>query len=125
MPIVPIPSLKAIQLESQAISSWKGTCDRLANISKPTLVIVGTDDGIVPPAYSLSLVQKIPGAWLVQIRRRSWIDVSISTPIYSSFRNLSFNNLMFPVFPYAYYPRKYASVVDFYYYTLQDCIAIE
>lgn len=68
MPIVPIPSLKAIQLEIQAISSWKGTCDRLSNISKPTLVIAGTDDAIVPPTYSLPLAQKIPGAWLVQIK---------------------------------------------------------
>jgi pimeloyl-ACP methyl ester carboxylesterase len=68
MPIVPIPSLKAIQLEIQAISSWKGTCDRLSNISKPTLVIAGTDDAIVPPMYSLPLAQKIPGAWLVQIK---------------------------------------------------------
>jgi pimeloyl-ACP methyl ester carboxylesterase len=68
MPIVPIPSLKAIQLEGQAISSWKGTCDILSIISKPTLVIVGTDDVIVPPAYSLPLAQKITGAWLVQIK---------------------------------------------------------
>ena len=68
MPLVPVPSLKAIQLETQAASSWKGTCDRLSNISKPTLVIVGTDDVIVPPAYSLPLAQKIPGAWLVQIK---------------------------------------------------------
>ena len=71
MPIVPIPSLKAIQLESQAISSWKGTCDRLANISKPTLVIVGTDDGIVPPAYSLSLVQH--GVYLQLIKLMQWV----------------------------------------------------
>jgi len=68
MPIVPIPSLRAIQLEGQAISTWKGTCDRLSSISKSTLVIVGTDDVIVPPAYSLPLVEKIPGAWLVQIK---------------------------------------------------------
>lgn len=68
MPIVPIPSLRAIQLEGQAISTWKGTCDRLSSISKSTLVIVGTDDVIVPPAYSLTLVEKIPGAWLVQIK---------------------------------------------------------
>jgi len=68
MPIVPIPSLRAIQLEGQAISSWRGTCDKLSIISKPTLVIVGTDDIIVPPAYSLPLAEKIPGAWLVQIK---------------------------------------------------------
>lgn len=65
MSLVPVPSLKAIQLESQAGSSWKGSCDRLSNISKPTLVIVGTDDVIIPSTYSLPLAQKIPGAWII------------------------------------------------------------
>jgi pimeloyl-ACP methyl ester carboxylesterase len=68
MPLVPVPSLKAVQLEAEAMGSWKGTCDRLSSISKPTLVIVGTDDVVIPPAYSLPLAQKIPGAWLVQIK---------------------------------------------------------
>lgn len=68
MPLVPIPSLKAIQLEGQAVNSWAGSCDRLSNINKPTLVIVETDDPVIPPSYSLPLAQKIPGAWLVQIR---------------------------------------------------------
>ena len=67
MPLVPIPSLPAIQLEGQAISSWKGSCDRVANIHNPTLVIVGTEDEIVPPSYSLPLAEKIPGAWFIQI----------------------------------------------------------
>jgi pimeloyl-ACP methyl ester carboxylesterase len=65
---VPVPSLKAVQLEAEAMGSWKGTCDRLSSISKPTLVIVGTDDVVIPPANSIMLVEKIPGAWLVQIR---------------------------------------------------------
>jgi pimeloyl-ACP methyl ester carboxylesterase len=30
--------------------------------------VAGTDDIIVPPAYSIPLVEKIPGAWLVQIK---------------------------------------------------------
>ena len=68
MPLVPIPSLAAIQLEGQAISSWKGSCDRVANIHNPTLVIVGTEDEIVPPSYSLPLAEKIPGAWFIQIK---------------------------------------------------------
>jgi pimeloyl-ACP methyl ester carboxylesterase len=68
MPLVPIPSLAAIQLEGQAISNWKGSCDRVADIHNPTLVIVGTEDEIVPPSYSLPLAEKIPGAWLVQIK---------------------------------------------------------
>jgi len=36
-------------------------------MSKQTLVIVGKDDVFVPPANSLMLAEKIPGAWLAQI----------------------------------------------------------
>lgn len=67
MPLVPVPSLKAIQLEGQAVSNWKGSCARISNINKSTLVMVGTDDIVIPPSYSLPLAQRIPGAWLVQI----------------------------------------------------------
>ncbi|HET7148443.1 MAG TPA: alpha/beta hydrolase [Candidatus Nitrosopolaris sp.] len=58
------------QHQAQAVLNWvkKGSCDRLSNISKPTLVITGTDDIISPPANSLVLAEKIPGAWLVQIK---------------------------------------------------------
>ena len=44
-----------------------GICDRLSSIPKPTLIITGTDDVTSPPANSV-LVQKMPGAWLVQIK---------------------------------------------------------
>jgi len=49
-------------------ANWKGTCDILSNITKPTLIITGTDDVTSPPANSLILAQKIRGAWLVQIQ---------------------------------------------------------
>jgi pimeloyl-ACP methyl ester carboxylesterase len=49
-------------------STWSGVCSQLPNISKPTLIITGTDDISVPAVNSLILVQKIPGAWLVQIQ---------------------------------------------------------
>jgi pimeloyl-ACP methyl ester carboxylesterase len=52
---------------AKGIASWKGSCNRLANITKPTLLIVGTEDAVTPPANSIILAQKIPGAWLVQI----------------------------------------------------------
>lgn len=48
--------------------NWSGICNQLPNISKPTLVITGTDDVIVPAANSLIIAGKIPGAWLVQIQ---------------------------------------------------------
>ena len=49
-------------------SDWSGVCSQLPSISKPTLIITGTDDVSVPAANSLILAQKIPGAWLVQIQ---------------------------------------------------------
>ena len=57
MPLVPVPSLRAVQLESQASGCWKGTCDRLSSINKPTLVIVGTDDTTQnPPRFTNDLL---------------------------------------------------------------------
>jgi pimeloyl-ACP methyl ester carboxylesterase len=48
---------------------WSGACDELAKLDKPTLVITGTDDNMyVPHVNSLKIVEKIPGAWLVQIK---------------------------------------------------------
>jgi pimeloyl-ACP methyl ester carboxylesterase len=49
-------------------TNWSGVCSQLPNISKPTLIITGTEDVAVPAANSLILAQKIPGAWLVQIK---------------------------------------------------------
>jgi pimeloyl-ACP methyl ester carboxylesterase len=34
----------------------------------PALIITGTEDIVRPPANSIMLAEKIPGAWLVQIR---------------------------------------------------------
>jgi pimeloyl-ACP methyl ester carboxylesterase len=49
--------------------NWSGACDELAKLDKPTLVITGTDDNMyVPHVNSLKIVEKIPGAWLVQIK---------------------------------------------------------
>jgi pimeloyl-ACP methyl ester carboxylesterase len=47
--------------------SWSGSCERLSNLSKPTLVITGTQDITSPPANSIRLAEKIPAAWFVQI----------------------------------------------------------
>ena len=50
-------------------TNWSGACDALANIAKPTLVITGKEDNyLVPPGNSLILAEKIPGAWLVQMK---------------------------------------------------------
>jgi pimeloyl-ACP methyl ester carboxylesterase len=50
-------------------TNWNGVCDELAKLAKPTLVITGTDDNFYQPhVNSLKIVEKIPGAWLVQIK---------------------------------------------------------
>ena len=50
-------------------TNWSGACGQLAKLGKPTLVIAGTDDNIyVPHVNSLMIAEKIPGAWLVQIK---------------------------------------------------------
>ena len=52
-----------------AATNWSGACDELAKIAKPTLLITGTDDNsLIPLANSLKIVEKIPGAWLVQVK---------------------------------------------------------
>jgi pimeloyl-ACP methyl ester carboxylesterase len=49
--------------------NWSGACDELAKLDKPTLVITGMDDNMyVPHVNSLKIAEKIPGAWLVQIK---------------------------------------------------------
>jgi pimeloyl-ACP methyl ester carboxylesterase len=52
--------------------NWSGTCDALAKLDKPTLVITGTDDNFYQPhVNSLKIAEKVPGAWLVQIKNAS------------------------------------------------------
>ena len=49
-------------------TNWSGVCSQLPNISKPTLVMTGTEDVPIPAANSLIIAEKIPGAWLVQMK---------------------------------------------------------
>ncbi|MBA3285747.1 MAG: alpha/beta hydrolase [Nitrosopumilus sp.] len=50
-------------------TNWNGACDDLAKIAKPTLAITGNEDNAyMPHANSLLIAEKIPGAWLVQIK---------------------------------------------------------
>jgi pimeloyl-ACP methyl ester carboxylesterase len=65
----PVPP-EIVQRQENAIISWftKGTCEDLSNIIQPTLIIVGTDDIWTPAANSLMIAEKVPAAWLIQIR---------------------------------------------------------
>ena len=49
-------------------TNWSGICDDLTKISSPTLIVTGTHDNNVPTANSLVIAEKIPGAWLIQIK---------------------------------------------------------
>jgi len=60
-------SIQTILGQIRAMSSWTDSCNQLSRITKPTLVIDGTEDVITPSVNSLILAEKIPGAWLVQI----------------------------------------------------------
>ena len=51
----------------EALSKWKGTCDKISTIDKPVLVMTGTEDITSPPINSLKIAEKIPSAWLIQI----------------------------------------------------------
>ena len=61
-------SNQTLSQHKEAIANWEGTCNKLANIAQPTLVIVGTKDTGTTPAMSLKITEQIPGAWLVQIK---------------------------------------------------------
>jgi len=54
--------------QTEAITNWTGTCNLLGNITQPTMVLVGTDDVLTTPANSILIAEKIPAAWLIQIR---------------------------------------------------------
>ena len=58
---------QTLNKQIEAAANAPATCDRLKNITQPTLVIVGTDDAATPAANSLRMAELIPGSWFVQI----------------------------------------------------------
>ncbi len=68
LPKIPdVVSDEALNQQLNAIIDWPGTCNQLANIGQPTLVIVGTDDVFAVPANSVLLSERIPGSRLVRM----------------------------------------------------------
>lgn len=55
-------------VENWFTTNKSGVCSNLVKVFVPTLVITGSEDVSAPAANSLIIVQKIPGAWLVQIK---------------------------------------------------------
>ena len=60
------PSPESIARQQRAMDRWPGTCERLPQVSRPTLVLSGTVDQVLAPANAIVLVNRIPGAWLAQ-----------------------------------------------------------
>jgi 3-oxoadipate enol-lactonase len=57
---------EAIDRQARGILAWNGTrVRRLSGIRAPTLVLVGKDDILTPPAFSRALARRIPRARLV------------------------------------------------------------
>jgi pimeloyl-ACP methyl ester carboxylesterase len=65
---VKFPPVDILQKQFDAIFSWKGICDQIKDMSQDTLVVTGTNDLVLPYANSMMLIDKIPGAWLVQFK---------------------------------------------------------
>ncbi len=57
----------------QAITTWQGTHDRLANLKVPTLVLHGKNDQRIPCANAQILAAAIPNAELVELDHASHI----------------------------------------------------
>lgn len=51
---------KNIERQAKAMLDWEGVCNKLLQIEQPTLLILGTEDVITPPANSWMIAQKIP-----------------------------------------------------------------
>ena len=60
------PSPESLARQQRAMDSWRGTCERLPQVSRPTLVVSGTEDQVLAPANAILLASRIPAAWLAQ-----------------------------------------------------------
>jgi pimeloyl-ACP methyl ester carboxylesterase len=61
-----------VGIEGQSVACNRhNTLDRLASITAPTLVIVGTKDRIIAPISSDIIVKSIPGATLIKVEEGS------------------------------------------------------
>ena len=49
-------------------TNWSGVCDLLQEVTKPSLILTGTEDEAIPSENSLILADRISGSWLVQIK---------------------------------------------------------
>lgn len=58
----------AINRQREALSFWQGTGDRLEELDKDVLLIVGEEDDVTPLPQSLKMADRIDGAWLARFK---------------------------------------------------------
>lgn len=63
----------------QAVLDYRGAYQGLASIKVPTLVVHGTEDGLVPPGNAALIAGAIPGAQLVMLQGASHIVLTDAT----------------------------------------------
>jgi len=61
-------AVENVNRQAQAMLEWQGSYSRLGQIKQPTLLITGTEDLIPPPINAFIIGERIPGAWVVQIK---------------------------------------------------------
>lgn len=66
--VLPQVSQENLLKYGEALGKWKGTCNSLSILDKPVLVVTGTEDITSPPINSFKIAEKIPSAWLIQIK---------------------------------------------------------
>ncbi len=72
-PAAPVSS-EIIKAQAEAMINWSGTCERLYELKKDTLIISGTDDDILPGQLSLELATRIEGSWLARYKNAAhWL----------------------------------------------------
>jgi pimeloyl-ACP methyl ester carboxylesterase len=52
--------------QAEGFYTWPGSYDRLTQVRSPTLVLTGADDVVIPPENAVTLLERIPGARLMQ-----------------------------------------------------------
>jgi pimeloyl-ACP methyl ester carboxylesterase len=65
---LPQVSQETLLRYGEATGKWEGSCKSISNIDKPVLVMTGAEDITSPPVNSITMAEKIPGAWLIQIQ---------------------------------------------------------
>jgi len=58
---------ESIIRQNRACEEWNGTASRLSSIAAPVLLVMGSEDVIVPPANSYILGEGIPDSWIVKV----------------------------------------------------------